>query len=237
MKLQFIIAEAALELVPKPLWKHPSVVNDARRRGAEPRDVLLDRSIHHSAMLKLEDAYRRGRPDLVHLTLLNVTSTPLHQDGGVGVFVHTFDDDVIEFREKVRPPKSYQRFRSLMEKTLIERPEEGLVRVHEETLPRLLTRIGSDAVVGLSVQGAPMGLEALADDLAASKKPAVVVGGFPRGHFLARDVASFDRMVRIDDRSLDAHVVAARVLYEVERGQRRLAASSHPLNPVNGQSS
>jgi rRNA small subunit pseudouridine methyltransferase Nep1 len=217
VKLHFVIAEAALELIPENLWKDPSVRKDAERRGLEPGSILLDRSIHHSAMLKLGEGYRRGRPDLVHLTLLNVTSTPLHQDGNARAYVHTIVDDVLEFGEGARPPKSYARFRNLMEKLLVERPHDGLVRVRDAALPQLLKRIGTDYSVGLSVQGAPVRLDALARDLAERENPSVAVGGFPRGHFLTNDLKAFDNLARIDDKSLDAHVVAARVIYEVEK--------------------
>jgi rRNA small subunit pseudouridine methyltransferase Nep1 len=218
LKLHFVIAEAALELVPKSLWRDPSVRNDAKRRGLkEPAGILLDRSIHHSAMLKLEDGYRRGRPDLVHLTLLNVTSTPLHQEGKARAYIHTIDDTILTFDEGARPPKSYARFRNLMEKMLVERPDHGLVRVQNATLPELLRNIGADYSVGLSVQGAPSKLEELARDLAGRESPAVIVGGFPRGHFIPGDIEAFDSLVRIHERPLDAHVVAARVVYEIEK--------------------
>ena len=222
MRLHFVIAESALELVPKPLWRDPSVRKDAERRGVEPGRVLLDRSIHHSAMLKLDDGYRRGRPDLVHLTLLSVTSTPLHQEGGARAYIHTLGDTVLEFGEGARPPKSYARFRNLMEKMLEERPQSGLVSVHDAGLPQLMKTVGADYCVGLSVQGEPMRLEDLAGDVARRKEPVVVIGGFPRGHFLPGDLKTFDRLARIDAKALDAHVVAARVVYEVERS---LAAS------------
>ncbi len=225
MMLHFVIAEAALELIPEPLWKDPSVRNDEKRRGLEAGSILLDRSVHHSAMLKLKDGYRRGRPDLVHLTLLSVTSTPLHQEGKAKVYIHTIDDTVLEFGEGARPPKSYARFRNLMEKLVVERPEEGLVSVRYSTLPQLLKSIGTDHSVGLSVQGAPERMETLAGDLAVMNNPAVVVGGFPRGHFLPRDLKAFDELARIDDKALDAHVVSARVIYEVEKASARLSAA------------
>ena len=217
MKLRFIIAESALELIPKPLWGDPSVRADVKRREGEPGSILLDRSTHHSAMLKLNDGHRRGRPDLVHLTLLSVTSTPLHQEGKARVYIHTIDDTVLEFAEGARPPKSYARFRNLMEKLLVERPEEGVVKVRDATLPQLLKIVGADFSVGLSVQGVSTKLENLALDFTREENPAVVVGGFPRGHFFPRDIKAFDGMVRIHDQPLDAHVVAARVIYEVEK--------------------
>jgi rRNA small subunit pseudouridine methyltransferase Nep1 len=225
LKLHFIIAEAALELIPEALWKDNSVRNDEKRRDLGAGGILLDRSVHHSAMLKLKDGYRRGRPDLVHLTLLSVTSTPLHQEGTARVYIHTIDDTVLEFGEGARPPKSYARFRNFIEKLLVERPGDGLVGVRDSTLPQLLKAIGADHSVGLSVQGAPQRLETLAGDLAERTNPAVVVGGFPRGHFLPRDLKAFDELARIDARPLDAHVVAARVIYEVERAAARMSSA------------
>ncbi len=95
--LNLIIAEAALETIPDEIVRHPSVANDARRTGNEPSTLLLDRSIHHAAMVRLDDQFKRGRPDLVHLTLLNATSTPLYQDGLAKVYIHTRKDVVLEF--------------------------------------------------------------------------------------------------------------------------------------------
>jgi rRNA small subunit pseudouridine methyltransferase Nep1 len=219
--LNLVIAEAALELVPDEISRHASVRNDARRRELDPSEILLDRSIHHAAMLKLEDDHKRGRPDLVHLTLLTVTSTPLYQAGGVKVFIQTRGGEVLEFREKTRPPKSYSRFRDLMQQTLLERPGSGLISVYEASIPGLLKRIGPDLVIGLSVQGRPVGLEDLAQRLAGAKNAVVLVGGFPKGHFTPETTEALDQLERIDANPMDAHVVAARLVYEVEKAVRR----------------
>src|SRR5271167_3569517 len=133
--LNLIIAEAAIELVPERIFKHASVRNEAKRREMEPYQTLLDRSVHHHAMLELPDESKRGRPDLVHLTLLSVTSTPLYQSGEVKVFIHTRENDVLELKERTRPPKSYARFRDLVQKLLLERPETGLVSVYDASVP------------------------------------------------------------------------------------------------------
>ena len=111
MKLNFVLAESALELVPKEILRSPAVASDARRREVDGARILLDRSLHHSAMAKLRDSEKRGRPDLVHVALLSVTGTPLYLDGSVKVFVHTNQDMVLELAEKTRIPKSYFRFR------------------------------------------------------------------------------------------------------------------------------
>ena len=103
--LNFVLAESALELVPRELAGARAVVADSKRRGKPPTEILLDRSFHHSAMGKLKDSEKRGRPDLVHVALLSVTGTPLYLDGEVRVYVHTWPDVVVELAEKTRIPK------------------------------------------------------------------------------------------------------------------------------------
>jgi rRNA small subunit pseudouridine methyltransferase Nep1 len=221
--LNLVIAEAALELVPAEIAGQASVRNDARRRGLEPTELLLDRSLHHAAMSRLKEDHKRGRPDLVHLTLLSVTSTPLYQAGGVKVYIHTRDDVVLELRERTRPPKSYFRFRDLVQQVLKERPDSGLVVYRESSIPQLVKSMGADLVVGLSVQGKPAGLEDLARQLAGARSPAVLIGGFPKGHFTPETTRAVDSLVRIHPEPLDAHVVAGRLVYEFEKaveGQR-----------------
>jgi rRNA small subunit pseudouridine methyltransferase Nep1 len=215
--LNLIIAEAALELVPPGIAKHPAVRNEAKRRELKPTGTLLDRSIHHHAMLSLAEDSKRGRPDLVHLTLLSITSTPLYQSGRVKVYIHTHDDRILELKELTRPPKSYARFRDLVQKLLDEEPEEGLITAYRGSIPELLRRIGADFVVGLSTQGKTSGLKELAVEISTKRNPAVLIGGFPKGHFTPETAAKLDTIVRIHPDSLDAHVVAARLVYELER--------------------
>lgn len=217
MVLNLIIAESALEQVPPGIANHPSVRNEARRREIEPSETLLDRSIHHHAMLKLADDSKRGRPDLVHLTLLSITSTPLYQSGQVRVYIHTRDNFVLELKEQTRPPKSYARFRDLVQKLLSEEPESGLISVYRASIPQLIDRVGADLVVGLSTQGKTSNLEEVVAEISKKKNPAVLIGGFPKGHFTPETAATLDRIVRVHPDSLDAHVVAARLVYELER--------------------
>jgi rRNA small subunit pseudouridine methyltransferase Nep1 len=215
--LNFILAESALELVPEGIRKHPAVVSDAKRRQKNASEILLDRSFHHSAMAKLKDSEKRGRPDLVHVTLLNVTGTPLYLDGLVRVFVHTAGGAVLEIATKTRIPKNYLRFRGLMEEVLAERPKQGLIKVHSMSVKGLVESVASDEVFGLSVQGKMMKPEELAKKVSAAKNPSVIVGGFPHGHFSPETLSVVEKLVRIDARPLEAHVVASRVIYEVEK--------------------
>jgi rRNA small subunit pseudouridine methyltransferase Nep1 len=215
--LNFILAESALELVPEGIRKLPAAVSDAKRRQKDASEILLDRSFHHSAMAKLKDSEKRGRPDLLHVTLLNVTGAPLYLDGLVRVFVHTYDDVVLEIATKTRIPKNYLRFRGLMEEVLAERPNQGLIKVHSMGVKELVESVASDSVFGLSVQGKMMTPEELAKRVSAAKSPSVIVGGFPHGHFSPETLSVVEQLVRMDPRPLEAHVVTSRVIYEVEK--------------------
>ena len=223
--LNLVIAEAALELIPSSLQAHPSVRNEARRREAKASGMLLDRSIHHHAMLKLDENEKRGRPDLVHLTLLSVTSTPLYLSGQVKVYIHTRGNVVLELKERTRPPKSYARFRDLVQKLLVERPGTGLITVYDGTIPELIARIHADLVIGLSTQGKMSTFEEVAMETLQAVNPAVLIGGFPKGHFSPEVISWLHLVLRVHKDSLDAHVVAARLVYEVERALEAVKGS------------
>ncbi|MDG6910436.1 MAG: ribosome biogenesis protein [Nitrososphaerota archaeon] len=218
--LNVVFAESALELVPKEIWSHPAVVSDSKRREAKAGEILLDRSFHHSAMLRLKDSEKRGRPDLVHVALLSVTGTPLYLEGGVRLYAHTYPGLVVEVAEKTRIPKSYVRFRGLVEKCLVEAPASGLLSVRRMSFPELVRKIAPDRTFGLSVRGRRVRLGDLAREAADAKNPCVVVGGFPHGHFTGEVEKELDQLARIDPRPLEAHVVAARVVYEIEKATR-----------------
>jgi len=63
---------------------------------------------------KLDEDYKRGRPDILHIALLNALATPLYIQNHLRVFIHTFDNNVILVGKNVRFPKSYFRFEGLM---------------------------------------------------------------------------------------------------------------------------
>ena len=214
--LNFVLAESALELVPKEIQNSPAVASDARRRGVDAAKILLDRSFHHSAMERLEDSEKRGRPDLVHGTLLSVTGTPLYLEGRVKAFVHTYPNLVLDIAPKTRIPKSYIRFRGLMEKAL-SGEDSSLVRARRLDLRGLVRSIPHDIIFGLSVQGRRTELEELAGKLMAADDPCVLVGGFPHGHFTPETLSVVDELVRIHEMPLEAHVVTSRLLYEFEK--------------------
>ena len=218
--LTLIIADAALEIVPRELRKHPSVKRSAAAREKRPEEILLDRSYHHAAMLRLEEHYRRGRPDLVHIALLEAASTPLFLEKQLRICVHTIGGKAIFLGEGVRLPRSYLRFIGLMEQLLKEgvvSDGQRLLEVTDLSFKELLGRVGASVTIGLSRTGKPSSFEAIADYLASIDDPALVIGGFPRGHFTEATTTHIDRTYSISSLALEAHVVIARALYEYEK--------------------
>ena len=221
MPLLFVLAEAALERVPKELWRHPSVVRTARARGKRPGAILLDRSLHHPAMRKLPNANKRGRPDLVHTTLLALMGSPLNREGLLRTYVHTIDDHVIEIEPITRLPKNYNRFVGLIEQLYEEGqvPPGGppLLTIRREGLSELVGRLRPDRVLLFTEEGEPRTIEEAVRGLAGLEKPMVVVGGFPHGSFSQEAISLADERVCVDPEGLEAWVIAARVVYEFER--------------------
>lgn len=172
--LTIIIAEAELECVPPALMRHPSVA----AKGGK-RTVLLDSSFHHRAMQSLPDAYRRGRPDIVHLCLLNALESPRNKEGCLRVFVHTRNDEVIRIDPSWRVPKAYHRFVGLMEQLFAERVIRSggtvLLSLEKKRLADLVREeAGTAPVQVMHAEGAPY--RHLEDAV-------VVIGGFPHGDF------------------------------------------------------
>jgi rRNA small subunit pseudouridine methyltransferase Nep1 len=218
--LHLVFAESALERVPSSLWGHPSVINRARAVGKHPGNVLLDRTYHHRAMVTLPNAEKRGRPDILHVSLLAAFGTPLNKEGLLHTYVHTRDDHLIHFRPDVRLPKNYSRFVGLLEQLY----EEGIIPVNGPPLltltsgrfQTLIDEVQPSHVIAFSRRGRPTLLhEAL--DRRKEETLMVVVGAFPHGHFSEPLMNLVDEVISIDVAPLETWIVASRILYDYER--------------------
>jgi len=219
--LTLVLAESALETVPEELWSHPSVRRCSKLHRKHQRFLLLDRSYHHAAMKRLEQNVKRGRPDIVHFALLEALGSPLNKEGLLHVYVHTFNDYAITVNPGARLPRNYSRFVGLMEQ-LFEFgrvPPKGtaLLSLKRRTLTQLLREIGPSYTVAFSRIGKSQTLEETVSRLSKQKKPAVLVGGFPHGHFSKATLELADEVVCLDPDMLETWTVASRVIYEYER--------------------
>ena len=155
--LSLIVAESALELVPKEIQQHNSVISHSKKLGKKPSEILLDNSWHFAAMKGIKNEIKRGRPDLVHFSLLEACSIPLYYEKKISVYVHTIEDKVIFIGDEVHLPKSYHRFAGLIEKLYSEKVirVEGkvLLEMKEMNFVQLIDKIKPKRIIGLSTKG------------------------------------------------------------------------------------
>ncbi|MFB0522870.1 MAG: 16S rRNA methyltransferase [Candidatus Bathyarchaeia archaeon] len=221
--LTLIIAESALETIPENLWTHPAVTKWAKAHRKHPQYVLLDRSYHHAAMKKLGQNEKRGRPDIVHFALLEALGSPLNREGLLTVYVHASNDHVIWVNPEARLPRNYSRFVSLIEqlfefgKVPPNAAGRPLLTLKKQTLPELIKEIKPSYVLALTTIGKPHTLEASISNLAQKNNPAVLVGGFPKGHFSNATLNLAHEILCMDHEMLETWTVVSRVTYEFER--------------------
>src|SRR5437879_11400577 len=95
--LTLILAESSIELVPNEITGHPAILKWAERKKKDPKQLILDQSYHHSAILGLgKSGIGRGRPDIVHFCLLLALGSPLNSVNQLTCVVHRLDDNDIK---------------------------------------------------------------------------------------------------------------------------------------------
>ena len=184
--------------------------------------MILDQSYHHSAILRLgKSGVGRGRPDIVHFSLLLALGSPLNAENQLNCFVHTRDDHVITIDPRARLPRNTDRFTALIEQLYQESivPISGspLMKLRKESLKDLLTKISPDNVVALTTLGSPKPMDEVARGLSHTKRSALLVGGFPVGPFSEKTMKLASDRFRIDRRSLEAWTVVGRAVYDYEK--------------------
>lgn len=222
MVLSLVLTESSIELVPNEIVGHPAVLNWAHRKRKDPRHLILDQNYHFAAMQKLGRAgLRRGRPEIAHFCLLLALGSPLNMRGDLRCYVHTIGNRIIKVDPKARLPRSTDRWVSLLEQLYEEKvvPPAGpaLLTLLQGNMGSLLDELNSDIVVALTTEGELKPMEIVARRLAEHKRPVLLVGGFPEGHFSKRTLERVNESYRIDRRRLEAWTVVARAVYDYER--------------------
>ena len=217
--ITIILAESSLELIPNEMHNHPSVTSYSKKFKKDPSKTLLDNSWHFGAMKGLENEIKRGRPDILHLTLLSLCTTPAFYENKITVFVHTINDEIISINNNTRLPKSYHRFQGLMEKLFltkkIESEDEILMKIEKLSLSQIISKIKPTKIIGLTTNGQKTTLGKLVEQI--QENSCILIGGFQKGHFSKETEKIIEKSFSIHDSSLEAHLVASRLVYEYEK--------------------
>ncbi|MGB1378374.1 MAG: ribosome biogenesis protein [Nitrosopumilus sp.] len=217
--ISLILSESALELVPYELQEHPSVISHAKKLGKHPSEILLDNSWHFAAMKGIKNEIKRGRPDLVHFSILEATTIPLYYQNKLNLFVHTIDNKVIHFGKNVHIPKSYHRFQGVIEKLFQEKKvlskNELLLEIKDQTFSELIHEINPSNVIGFSTSGQSSSYQKIASEIPDNS--CIVIGGFQKGHFSDSTQSEITNLYSIGNDSFEGHVIVSRILYEYEK--------------------
>jgi len=218
--ISLVLSESSLELVPTELKHHPSIISHARKLGKHSSEILLDNSWHFAAMKGIDNELKRGRPDLVHFSILEATTIPLYLKNKIKLYVHTLDDKVISFGENVHIPKSYHRFEGVIEKLyqdkkITTKDDELLLDIKEKTFSELIDEINPSKVIGFSTNGTKNTYEKIAKEI--TDNTCIVLGGFQKGHFSDLVENKITELYSVGGESFEGHVVIARMLYEYEK--------------------
>ncbi|MEM4431875.1 MAG: 16S rRNA methyltransferase [Desulfurococcaceae archaeon] len=220
-KLHIALVESALETVPKEIIDHPAVVKNARRRGKKPWEVLLDVSLHYHAMKNLKDWFKRGRPDIVHVTLLEALESPLNRSGLLEIYIHTYGDYVLFIDPETRIPRNYNRFVGLIEQVFAfgKAPldtDKPLLYIRNMDLKKLVHEIGLNGYVLLHEKGVETTFENVVKTC-LEKRYLIGVGGFPHGDFRKDILEDAVMRVSVYHESLPSWIIVSRLIFEAEK--------------------
>ena len=170
-------------------------------------------------MKGIKNEIKRGRPDLVHFSILEATTIPLYLQNKLNLFVHTIDDKVIHFGKNIHLPKSYHRFEGVIEKLYQEKKimakNELLLEIKEQTFSELIDEINPSKIIGFSTEGELSSYEKIASQILDNS--CIVIGGFQKGHFSGSIQNKITDLYSIGNESFESHVIASRILYEYEK--------------------
>lgn len=236
--LTLVLAEAELELVPERIKTHPQVQSAARNRDRRAARTILDSSVHHEAMRQIEEAERRGRPDLVHFSLILALDSALNKADKLRVVVHTRNDERIAIHPDTRLMRNYPRFIGLMETLFREgaTPRNNPLLVFEPgwTLQRVLEHHATGPIVCFSEKGSPIEPSTwMESKVAANEDLTVVLGCFPHGDFHQAPETFANEVVGLGGDALSVWTVEMEVLAHYERAAkifpRPAVAQTSPL--------
>jgi rRNA small subunit pseudouridine methyltransferase Nep1 len=216
--LNLLLVDSEIETVPQEIAKHPAVRANAAKRKKPASQILLDATLHHSAMKRLAGADRRGRPDIVHFFLLMGLESVLNRRGLLRTFVHTRNDELIVVNPATRLPKNYPRFVGLMESLFADKavPSRGapLMELKEGySFKKCLEEIPHSEVAVLSEQGKRVRLNQY---LLGKMDILCVIGGFSRGDFKSDVYSVADEIISIFEEPLTVWTVASELIVNYE---------------------
>ena len=212
-----ILVESALECIPASSIERKKTKKMRQKRKKPLEKTLLDVSIHNHLMQNLVDKNKRGRPDIVHHSLLLALGSRLNKEGYLQIYVHTRNNEIIAFNPEVRVPRNYNRFKGLMEQlfdvgTIPPESDQPLIELKPQPLPDFISSLNPDIVVLFTEKGARLPQKDLQKHFLGKKKIVFLVGGFPHGE-ISQEIFELSKLyVSLYDDPLDTLVIVSYII-------------------------
>ena len=217
--LTILLAEASIESFPEELMKDLNVRNHFSKLKKSPSEVMLDANFHKQFMEDLPDFERRGRPDIVHFTLLSCFGSILAREERLQVIIHTYNDQVITLNPEIRLPKSIERFNGLILQLFKDgrSPPTGddvLMNLTKSSLSDLVKdlREKHDVIIEFSVKGDQLTSLEYSKIIFESTNPLLIFGAFPHGEIKNIPSELIDKKLGIYEKGLDLFAVISQIL-------------------------
>lgn len=233
--LTILFSDAALEPFPEELLKDLKVREYFSKTKKRPHDVLLDVSYHSHLLESLKDAERRGRPDIIHFSLLSCFGSILAREQRLHVLIHTYNNKVIAINPTIRLPKNVERFNGLIlqlfnEKQVPPNTTEPLMTLSDSTLSNLVKELRNkhDLIIEFSVAGEQFSSTKYSKLIFEATNPLLIFGAYPHG--VIRDLPKelVDKKIAIYEEGLDLFAVISQILasqHMIEEESRSQAKS------------
>lgn len=219
MRATLILADAEMEVLPATCGVEGVQPRVCRMTDQGLKGIhILDSYLHKALLEGLQDAERRGRPDIAHSFLLLAQSSKVNREGRLRVFVHTRGDEVIRVGPKAHIDQDYMAFLKMMTELFenggVGSGEERIEIERQMTLAELLQEIQADLVVAMSPSGERVELRAVLRD-GKPDEAVVMIGGFPEGDYKSPVHQLADIGVSLGDELLTVPDVTAQVLSSI----------------------
>ena len=83
------------------------------------------------------------------------------------------------------------------------------------SLSELVSTLKPTQIIGLTTKGQKTTLDEMVGQI--EDNSCILIGGFQKGHFSKETEKILEKSFSINDSSLEAHVVASRIVYEYEK--------------------
>ncbi len=203
--LHLIIAESALEV-----------------KKIGNRLEVLDRSRHHSILQKMPNSHKRGRPDIVYLTLQVTQYTPLNAAGLLRTYVHTLDNHVLIIEPETRIPHNYINFLGLIRQLyeIGKVPPQGkpLIILKKCSIEQLVKELKPSNVILLDdIKGRESTFRDVIELIVNEENPCVIIGGFPHGSFSEETYRVANDVIKIGKYRYNTFMICAKLLTYLEQ--------------------